>query len=522
MSLKRIPLGVCLLSLVFLAIAGLLAGCVAAANADRTSAPLTQIDKSKNGVYESGPWQYDFSVSNPGSKSEGYHGKLLYNGAVLPEPASVYDYYQTPWGPMYWVGEPTVLWGTHGWIPISKSPESAGRALPVPSGAGQGAATPHAAQIDVAKNGVYQSGLWRYEYSVSSPGSKSEGYHGKLLYNGDVLPAPAAVNDYYQTPWGPVYWVGEPIVLWGGHGWMPSSKSGEPAGQALPVPPGGQKLAVYAEVLAAEGLATPDRLETRAWVLSDLKGFGVKEGHVQCDWLHLSKEPVTIHDTKRWGTAQMRLAETGADKPFAVEIIGRGTLLVAPPKQDSAAADSTAPVFGPQATQTVELPRQAGATRLVKYGLQGLPFDDALNLYLAFRVEDLGRILVVGPEANGKTVSVKDVDTVMIRLPGGAAKDSFWSIKSVRGKAVETLGGVEYEEDPANAFGVSLSGTFKAFFRVQQKGRTTVALECRPLTEEAKAADKSFKVTLNVQATAAKSSGSQAVKPASGSRESRR
>jgi predicted secreted protein len=419
MSLNRIRFGVCWLAPAFLASAGLLAGCAAAASADRTTAPATQIDTSKNGVYESGPW--------------------------------------------------------------------------------------------------------RYEFSVSSPGSKSEGYHGKLLYNGRVLPWPTGVNDYYQTPWGPMYWVGEPVVLWGNHGWMPSSLSREPAGQALPVPSNaGQGLVVYAEVLASGPLGTPDRLEKNAWVLTDLKGFGVKAGHVQQDWLHLGKESVTIHDTKRWGTAQMRLAETAVDKPLVVEIIGRGTLLVTPPKQDSAPADSTPPALGPKAAQTVELPRQAGATRLVKYALQGLPFDEALDLYLAFRVESLGRILVVGPEANGKTVAVKDVDTVVIQLPGDTAKDSVWSVRSVRGKAVEALGGMEYEEDAPNAFGVSLTGTFKAFFRVQQKGRATVALECRPLAEQTKAAGKSFKVTLNVQSTAAKSSGPQAAEPASGSRASRR
>ena len=154
----------------------------------------------------------------------------------------------------------------------------------------------------------------------------------------------------------------------------------------------------------------------------------------------------------------MRLAETGADKPFTVEVIGRGTLWVTPPRQDSTPGDSTPPALSPKATQTVELPRQAGATRLVKYALQGLPFDDALDLYLAFRVEDLGGILVVGPEANGKTVAVKDVDTVMIRLPGDTAKDSVWSVKSVRGKAVEALGGVDYEEDAPNAFGIPSVG----------------------------------------------------------------
>ncbi|MCX5644019.1 MAG: hypothetical protein NTZ17_04945 [Phycisphaerae bacterium] len=69
MSLNRIRLGVCLLAPVVLSIAGL---AVAAA---------TQIDISKEGVYQSGLWRYECSVSSRGSKSEGYHGKLLYNGA---------------------------------------------------------------------------------------------------------------------------------------------------------------------------------------------------------------------------------------------------------------------------------------------------------------------------------------------------------------------------------------------------------------------------------------------------------
>ncbi|MCX5644020.1 MAG: protease inhibitor I42 family protein [Phycisphaerae bacterium] len=329
------------------------------------------------------------------------------------------------------------------------------------------------------------------------------------------------MNDYYQTPWGPICWVGQPVVLWGSHGWMPCSQGRPPAGQALPVPSTEGKLIVCAEVLASGSLATPDRLEKSAWVLAGLKGFGVKEGHVQQDWLHLGKESVTIHDTKRWGTAEMRLTPTSADKPFAIEIIGRGTLLTAPRKQDGAPADSATPGIGPKAAQTVELPKQAGATRLVKYTLEGLPFDERLDLYLAFRVENLGRILVLGPEANGKSVAVKNVDTVMIRLPGDAAAGFIWSVQSVQGKAVETLGGVEYE-DTSNPLGVALGGTFKTLLRVQQKGRATVTLECRRLSEEDKSAGKSFKVRLNVQSVAAKPAGEQTAESGAGSGKSRR
>jgi hypothetical protein len=344
-------------------------------------------------------------------------------------------------------------------------------------------------------------------YGIHSIGSKSEGYHGKLLYDGEVLPEPANVNDYYQTPWGPLCWVGQPVVLWGSHGWMPCSQGRPPAGQALPIPSTEGKLIVCAEVLAPGVLGTPDRLEKRAWVLADLKGYGVKAGHVQQDWLHLGKESVTIHDTKRWGTAQMRLTATSPDKPFAVKIIGRGTLLAAPPKQDGAPADSATPGIAPKAAQTVELPRQAGATRLVKYTLEGLPFDERLDLYLAFRVESLGRILALGPEANGKSVAVKDIDTVMVRLPVDDPNRAAWVVSSVSGKAVEALGGMEFEEDTSNPFKIALGGTFKALFRVRQKGRATVKLECRPWEQKGQTKGQSFQVRLNVQFVAAKACG---------------
>jgi len=67
-------------------------------------------------------------------------------------------------------------------------------------------------------------------------------------------------------------------------------------------------------------------------VLAELKKFGAKDGHVQAGWCRLSRQPVTIHDTKRWGTAKMRLAPPTPDGPLAVEIIGTGRLsLTSPP-----------------------------------------------------------------------------------------------------------------------------------------------------------------------------------------------
>ena len=74
--------------------------------------------------------------------------------------------------------------------------------------------------INPAKAGTYTSGKWRYQMQITSPGTRSEGRWGWLTYDGQKLPR-GDVNDYYNTPWGPMYWVDVPTTAWGVHGWMP-------------------------------------------------------------------------------------------------------------------------------------------------------------------------------------------------------------------------------------------------------------------------------------------------------------
>jgi hypothetical protein len=71
------------------------------------------------------------------------------------------------------------------------------------------------------EEGTQQIGPWQYEYVVGAKGTRSEGYYGKLYYQGQEVPVPDSINRYYETPWGRLYWVGAPAVLWGDHGWMP-------------------------------------------------------------------------------------------------------------------------------------------------------------------------------------------------------------------------------------------------------------------------------------------------------------
>ena len=74
--------------------------------------------------------------------------------------------------------------------------------------------------INPAKAGTYTSGRWRYQLQITSADTRSEGRWGWLTYDGQKL-SRGDVNDYYDTPWGPIYWVDVPTTAWGFHGWMP-------------------------------------------------------------------------------------------------------------------------------------------------------------------------------------------------------------------------------------------------------------------------------------------------------------
>ncbi|MCK4627217.1 MAG: hypothetical protein KAV00_18030, partial [Phycisphaerae bacterium] len=89
----------------------------------------------------------------------------------------------------------------------------------------------------ILQPGTHVSGKWKYVYTIRAKGSKSEGHYVKLFYDGKEVPKPAGINDHYKTPWGLLYWVGDPRVLWGRHGWMPPGKlTAAKPGKLLPSP----------------------------------------------------------------------------------------------------------------------------------------------------------------------------------------------------------------------------------------------------------------------------------------------
>ncbi len=82
------------------------------------------------------------------------------------------------------------------------------------------AASAPAQKIDLAKTATYRSGPWEYRLVVTALGTRSEGRRGMLTCAGKALPEPG-MNDYYRTPWGNIYWVGDPNMISGDHCWMP-------------------------------------------------------------------------------------------------------------------------------------------------------------------------------------------------------------------------------------------------------------------------------------------------------------
>lgn len=242
-------------------------------------------------------------------------------------------------------------------------------------------------QLDTTKDGTQQSGPWAYEYTITLKGSRSEGYHGKLSYNGVEVPDPANLNDFYNTPWGAMYWVGRPAVLFGGHGWMSKPVVSTPKGETL-MDPGklaGLVFPVRVKVLASEELGTPDRIEKDAKVLAAMKDFDVNEPHVQRNWFSLSRDWVGLHDTKRWGRFEVHVAESEPNRPLALEFRSTAGFDVTTSSRIINFAELLASERK-AGSQFIELPPQVGAVRTIKCTLNPI-VGDPLDLYLICRVE---------------------------------------------------------------------------------------------------------------------------------------
>jgi inhibitor of cysteine peptidase len=116
------------------------------------------------------------------------------------------------------------------------------------------------------------------------------------------------------------------------------------------------------------------------------------------------------------------------------------------------------------------------------------------------RAGGAGRTLELGPESDGKVLSVRDIKTLIVRLPGNATTGYAWKVASVRGDALKASGDVDYKPDADTGGRVGVGGTYSASFRVVSKGRAVISLEYgRPWEKDVPVA-KAFTVTIDVEA----------------------
>ena len=235
--------------------------------------------------------------------------------------------------------------------------------LPTTAG-GVDAAASVARAIDTTKDGTYTAGRWEYRYAIGNAGTRSEGYYGKLLFEGKPLPEPAALNDFYQTPWGAIYWVGDPSVIFGVHGWMPQPRPSERVGKLLAQPRPNAfvegALAVSVKVIETDCPPAPGATPIEPWIAEELNKLGVEKPVVSRDWSPLGADFLTLSDSKYFGLCGVRAVPAKDDQHLAVNVVGGGE-----------------PV--------IELPRREGATRLVHCTVDGSLASK--NLFLAFKVE---------------------------------------------------------------------------------------------------------------------------------------
>lgn len=215
---------------------------------------------------------------------------------------------------------------------------------------------PQAPLLKPLSPGTFKYGRWTYTLKVSNAGTRSEGQHGQLEFAGELLPEPA-LNDFAHTPWGPMYWVGDPGTLFGGHGWMPNRKASAPVGRrVLPSSRSTSSVGLAVKVLASGRGKAPEE----SWIRKALVAMGAPaEVGAISEWIVIGADAHTLHDSRHYGEAVLTWMDSGVEGPLKVEISGTQF-------------------------QAFDLPRQIGTQRVVKHTVASS--IASMDLFLAFRV----------------------------------------------------------------------------------------------------------------------------------------
>jgi hypothetical protein len=218
----------------------------AAIRPDGKAAGAEQIDLDRSGKYSAGRWRFELALGQTTPGSPVRRGRLL-AGDVEVQATAVRDYVKTPWGVMYWWGDKPGADGQAGWLPKVPAGLPGRRIQPVipveSPNAQPGQQLPGTNQLDLTRPGGYESGKWKYVYTIWSANQPGQGSMGQLHYDGKLVEA-TALGDAVRSPWGMMYWWG-PLKgknLAGPHGWLPTRPDAVSGRQVHPATPAIQRV----------------------------------------------------------------------------------------------------------------------------------------------------------------------------------------------------------------------------------------------------------------------------------------
>lgn len=99
---------------------------------------------------------------------------------------------------------------------------------------------------------------------------------------------------------------------------------------------------------------------------------------------------------------------------------------------------------------------------------------------------------------NGKTLSAKVGQDIVISLKGNITTGYSWAVGRVTGDAVAAVGDVVYKTDEHAPGMVGVGGIFTAKFKAAKAGKATVTLEYRRPWEKNQKPAQVFEVSLTV------------------------
>ena len=115
-----------------------------------------------------------------------------------------------------------------------------------------------------------------------------------------------------------------------------------------------------------------------------------------------------------------------------------------------------------------------------------------------------GADVTVGEEANGKTVTAEEKQTLLVKLAGNITTGYSWGLGKLEGEAIEMVGKPEYVADKAPQKMVGSGGVFHLTFRAVKPGKATITLGyARPWEKDTPPA-KTFALTVEVKPREAK------------------